>query len=312
VSRHFNLQKLADGVYAAIHNDDGGFAIGNAGIIDLGDKTVVIDTFLTPVAARDLKSHAEFLTGRPVTYVINTHYHNDHTRGNQVFKDEADILASTSTKDQLSKTFYTQIEEEKESNAQKLAQLSGEIKSQVGRDLKEARLWLDYYLALEESLDELTLTLPNIVIDVPFTLNGPSRSLQIFPKPGGHTDGDLIVWIPEDKIVFMGDQLFVKRHPYLGEGDLSILKAILDWVGSFLDPAICVAGHGPVGQKGDLEKMANYIDFCTDQIGKAREYHRGLNYLNQVSIPKPYQSWLLSRFFQINLHILYEKANSNQ
>ena len=64
-SRHYILHELADGVYAAIHNDEGGYAICNAGIIDLGDKTIVLDPFISPAAARDLKQHAENLTGRP-------------------------------------------------------------------------------------------------------------------------------------------------------------------------------------------------------------------------------------------------------
>ena len=63
-SKHYKLEKLADGIYAAIHNNEGGYAICNAGIIDLGDKTIVIDPFISPAAARDLKQHAEYLTGK--------------------------------------------------------------------------------------------------------------------------------------------------------------------------------------------------------------------------------------------------------
>ena len=63
-SRHFRLEQLADGVYAAIHSE-GGEAIGNAGIVDLGDRTLVYDTFFTPQAAADLRFAAE--TGIPST-----------------------------------------------------------------------------------------------------------------------------------------------------------------------------------------------------------------------------------------------------
>src|SRR5512137_3063529 len=80
-SRHYKLEKLADGIYAAIHNTQGGYAICNAGIIDLGDKTVVIDPFISPAAARDLKQHAEYLTGRVPGLVLNLDPHSDHTRG---------------------------------------------------------------------------------------------------------------------------------------------------------------------------------------------------------------------------------------
>jgi hypothetical protein len=63
-SKHFKLEELAPGVWAAIHNDKYGHAICNAGIVDLGNNTVVLDPFITTEAARDLKKAAEHLTGR--------------------------------------------------------------------------------------------------------------------------------------------------------------------------------------------------------------------------------------------------------
>ena len=65
VSKNFSIQKLAPGVWAAIQNDKGGHAISNAGIIDLGDKTIVFDAFINPDAATELKQAAEELTGHP-------------------------------------------------------------------------------------------------------------------------------------------------------------------------------------------------------------------------------------------------------
>ena len=64
-TKHFRLERLVEGIYAAIHVD-GGAAIGNAGIVDLGDRTLVYDTFFTPQAGEDLRAAAEALTGRPV------------------------------------------------------------------------------------------------------------------------------------------------------------------------------------------------------------------------------------------------------
>jgi cyclase len=93
---------LADGVYAAIHID-GGAAIGNAGIVDLGDRTLIYDTFLTPQAAEDLRIAAEALTGRPIDAVLNSHWHNDHIWGNQVFSANTEII---STDDWLFSSFF--------------------------------------------------------------------------------------------------------------------------------------------------------------------------------------------------------------
>ena len=75
---NFHIQQLAKGVWAAIHNDQYGKAICNAGIVDLGHKTLIFDPFMTPTAAQELKETAEQLTGKPVTIVVNSHYTQHH------------------------------------------------------------------------------------------------------------------------------------------------------------------------------------------------------------------------------------------
>ncbi len=92
-SKHFVLHSLDEGISAAIA-EDGGSAISNAGLIDLGGQILVFDTFLTPQAATDLRRSATEL-GRVPQIVINSHYHNDHIWGNQVFASDAQIVSST-------------------------------------------------------------------------------------------------------------------------------------------------------------------------------------------------------------------------
>src|SRR3954467_4801173 len=81
-SKHFNIQKLSEGVWAAINNDHYGHAICNAGIVDLGDKTIIFDPFMNLDAAADLKKIAKELTHKDASIVVNSHHHNDHVRGN--------------------------------------------------------------------------------------------------------------------------------------------------------------------------------------------------------------------------------------
>ena len=73
-SKHFTVQQLEPGVWAVINNDQYGHAICNAGIIDLGDKTVIFDPLMNIDAANDLKRVAMELTHKPVSIVINSHY----------------------------------------------------------------------------------------------------------------------------------------------------------------------------------------------------------------------------------------------
>jgi glyoxylase-like metal-dependent hydrolase (beta-lactamase superfamily II) len=97
-SDHFEIQKLAEGVYAAVAREFGA-AFSNSGIIDLGGLTIVFDTFETPKAAEDLRAVAETLTGRAADYVINSHIHADHWFGNQAFSGKSTIISTHKTRD---------------------------------------------------------------------------------------------------------------------------------------------------------------------------------------------------------------------
>ena len=81
------LHELADGVWAAIAQPTG-LAMSNSGIVDLGDRTLVFDTTISPRSASDLRAAAEYLTGRPVAGVLNSHWHRDHVFGNAVPRRE--------------------------------------------------------------------------------------------------------------------------------------------------------------------------------------------------------------------------------
>ena len=101
-SKHFQIERLADGVYAAIASEQG-YASCNAGIIDIGDRTILFDTFLTPEAARDLLNATEQLTSNKITHIINSHEHNDHIRGNQVFGSDIDIISTVLTREAIAR-----------------------------------------------------------------------------------------------------------------------------------------------------------------------------------------------------------------
>ena len=92
-SIHFDLEELANGVYAAI-DKPGGAAYCNAGIVDLGQRTLVIDAFDTALAARDLRSAAETLFSRPVTALLLTHTHSDHWVGSQAFEASTTMVTT--------------------------------------------------------------------------------------------------------------------------------------------------------------------------------------------------------------------------
>lgn len=303
---HFEIEKLGDGVFAAIHKDGGG-AICNAGIVDLGDRTLVFDTFLTPQAARDLKIAAEALTLRPVTLVVNSHGHNDHIWGNQVFTDKADIVSTVTTTETIASEGIKQCEWYRENTPKRLASLQERYESvedEEGRG--ELALWLDYYRYLAEAMPALEVVPPSITFSGHMVIHGSKRTAELIEYKNGHTCSDLILCLPKDSIIFMGDLLFINSHPYLGDGDPDALMDILQEIQQ-MGARVFVPGHGPVGRMDDLQMLIDYIETCQALVNRIVHDGQGEEAVDRIPVPKPFTSWQQAGFFRSNLGFLYKR-----
>ena len=95
--QHYKIVELADGVFAAIHKF-GGHAYANSGIIDLGDRTVVVDTGNSDVSGAELRNLCKVLTGREADKIVLTHVHSDHWNGSQAFSRETKTITTEKLK----------------------------------------------------------------------------------------------------------------------------------------------------------------------------------------------------------------------
>ncbi|MCX6043634.1 MAG: MBL fold metallo-hydrolase [Chloroflexi bacterium] len=311
-SRHFQLYQLSDGVYVALQKT-GGWATSNAGIIDLGDRTLVFDTFLTPQAATDLRAAAESLTGRPVTMVINSHYHNDHVWGNQVFAATTDILASTATHQWLTMQGQTAIAWQREHAPAQLAALEQRHQNATkSQERQQLSLQMAYYQSIVEALPLLQPRLPNLTFDAQFAIHGSQRSALALTYGIGHTPGDVILFLPAEGILFAGDLINVNYHPYLADGDPGEVNRIIDMVASKLQPQIVVPGHGEIGNSEDLQAMTRYLTVLTEMalIELAYKLENPAQLEEKIaglSIPTAFATWYYSNFFADNLRFLYQR-----
>ena len=254
-SKHFQIERLVDGVYVAVSSEQG-YAICNAGIVDIGDKTIVFDTFISPEAAKDLLEAAEQLTSHKVTRVVNSHYHEDHIRGNQVFSPDVDIISTVWTREAIAQNEPKEISWEKENVPQRII----EAQSRLGvekdpKRLRELAFLIVYYRAMSESHPKLKTRLPNIVFEHKLVIYGTQRTVELLPF-AGHTASDVILYLPEEKIAFMSDLLFINIHPYLPSGFPADWKQSLSKIEA-LGIQTAVPGHGPVGRSADLSLMLN-------------------------------------------------------
>jgi cyclase len=302
-NENFTIQQLAPGVWAAIQNDQFGRAICNAGIVDLGDKTLVYDPFMTPEAARELRASAEELTGRPVSIVVNSHYHNDHIRGNQAFMPIASVVSTSWTRDQIAKSEPEEQAWEKRHAPALLKAAKKMYAMGNGSDQEELPMWIGYYEGLTESLDELKIILPDIVFSDSLWFVGTARSVKLEEFRNGHTGSDVVLYLPEEQIAFMGDLLFVKRHPWMSDGDPSNWQLTLKkWLEN---PKVktFLPGHGPVCDKQAIKDLYDYFSRMQELALNANTDSLQSRLLS-APIPSPYQNWYFNRFYEPNMKFL--------
>jgi cyclase len=311
-SKHFRLQQLADGVYAAIHVD-GGAAIGNAGIVDLGDRTLVYDTFIAPKPAEDLRAAAEALTSRPVDAVIDSHWHNDHIWGNQAFSAHTDIISTEETRRMILATrghgAYDEFMAKAEASLQS-ARAQFEAAEEEGQR-RQVALWIDYHKSVVETKPILQVRAPNLTFVQRLAFHGTDRSAELIDFAGGHTESDAVLFLPQEGIAFMSDLLFIGHHPYLGGGDPDTLLHILDAV-SDLGPKVLVPGHGPVGTADSLMQMGRFIRTLDGLARTMVEEGEAEETIDTMAVPEPYDDWLLASFFPGNMHFLYQRRMREQ
>lgn len=301
-SRHFNLEKVSEGIYAAIAKDGGG-AIGNAGFIDLGDKTIVFDTFNTQQAAEDLRNIAESITNRPVSWVINSHFHGDHIRGNQVFKD-CNIVSSQTTLQQMKENHPERIAEQKADIDGLKKYIESLTKPHKGSNDIQKTNEINILKEIEISLPNLELVFPQFTFTNECTIIGSKRTARVMTRGGAHSPCDSFLYLPEDEIIFMADLLFVGMHPsFFTYSNPTQWVNILNEVKNFsIQKAI--PGHGPIGTKEDIDRLINYIN-------KLKILSKQHMKTEEVSIPEVYKDWATinvdaRELFVRNLNVLKE------
>lgn len=309
-SKHFHLEQVAEGVYAALATVDGG-AVCNAGIVDLGDQLVIFDTFLTPQAALDLRTAAERLIGRPVTHVINSHWHSDHVNGNVIFPPDVSILATGKTRELMATFGPQEIAEDRQRLDAALEALEARIAEEPDESRRRslsAKLAADREYAA--ALPTLEIRLPTQTFEERLALHGTRRRAELLTFGGGHSQSDALLWLPEDRLAFLGDLLFVKLQPWLPGGNPEEWRAILRRVEA-LDIATAVPGHGPLGTLADCAALRDYIAALLEitreglKTGLAWDEFKQTDDFKQRETPAPYASWGNRSFFRKNRKFLY-------
>jgi len=266
----------------------------------------VFDTGLTPHAARDLRAAAEVLTGRVPDYVVNSHYHNDHIRGNQIFL-EAVVLSTTRTLELIAAKEYDELEADRKQAPERLASMKILTQSENLEDRKTAAFWVPYWEGILASFPEVQLRLPELTFKNQLTFHGTARTAELIEVSGGHTESDCVLFLPQDKVLFCGDLLFVRGHPYLLDGDPEAWLSILEQLAN-LAADVHVPGHGPLGEREDLDKMRLYIHTLMQQVQETVAQGKTMEDAIKQHVPEPFTDWILAKpFYEANMRFLYSR-----
>lgn len=311
-AQHFQLQTIADGVFVAQPKPDGGAAC-NAGIIDLGDQTIIFDSFLTPQAAAELLTVAEALTPSPVKLVVNSHHHSDHIGGNQVFPATINIVSTSATRSLMLADAPQQLAKQQAQGVQRLTELEKQwVTTRKPTEKQEIQQSIAQLQFLLQALPAWQIRIPNMTFDQRLVIYGRHRQVELITYGGGHSQSDAILYLPAEKVVFVGDLLTVQCHPFLGDGDPGELPRILDLINR-LEPQTLVPGHGPVGARADIQLMQQYLATMTETAltELAFQTEEGVDVdkrIAQLRPPTAFAAWTRPAFFAANLRFLYQRV----
>lgn len=283
------LHDLGNGLYAYLL-PDGSWGWSNAGLIADGGQTLLVDTlFDLPLTSEMLASMRDAVpAAKRIGALVNTHGNGDHTFGNQLVEG-ARIIASKGCVEDMKHRPPEQFQEW-------LANW---------RDMGMAgKFWYEV-MGSRFDFSGIRLTLPNETFDGELALKVGDKDVQLVDVGPAHTRGDVLVYVPQDRVVFTGDILFVGGHPAIWAGPVSNwIKAcdrILAW-----DVEAIVPGHGPITDKSGVREFRDYLVYLMAESRKC--YDAGMTFQQAADhIALDRWAWDDEERIYVNVHACYRE-----
>src|SRR5882724_9600563 len=226
---------------------------GNIGVSVGDDGIVIVDDQFAPLAPK-IKDALKGITDKPVRFVLNTHFHGDHTGGNAVFGTEATIIAHENVRKRLK-----------------------EGATVMGNEVKPA---------VKEALPVITFNDRTTV-----HLNG--EDIRAIHFPNGHTDGDSVIFFPQAGVVHMGDDFVTYGFPFVdvhNGGSVSGMIAGCEKVLAMTAPDVkFIPGHGPISTPADLRKYVTMLKETRALVAQAANEGKSLDDMKKARLLVKYE-----------------------
>ena len=257
----FTFNKIADNVYFAVGT--GALTVFcNAAVIINENDVLLVDTHVSPDAAQALLTELKTITSKPVRYVVNTHYHFDHSSGNQIYGPNVELIGHDFTREKLADgsslrgAGYDRF----------IGTVPGTIaRLQQQRDTTKdaaAKATLNQRIAAQEEFkrqtDTIRATPPTVSFDHTMTLYRGGREIRLFFVGRAHTGGDVFVFLPKERVLVSGDAL-QSGLPFMGDGFFADWPETLEKLKA-LDFDVVLPGHGaPFRDRNRITYLQEYM-----------------------------------------------------
>lgn len=227
---------------------------GNIGLLIGDDGAVMIDDQYAPLSEKILTAIGK-LTSKPVIYVVNTHWHGDHTGGNKFFAESgATIVAHDNVRSRM-------------------------------RD----------NITSEENIESDMSALPIITFSEEMKMNYNDEVITLIHVHNAHTDGDSFVYFPFKNVIHMGDCFFHKRYPYIdlrsGGSVSGVIEAVKIALFMIDEETVIIPGHGPLASRRDLETYLTFLNTLNDRITAEIEVGKSLEEIDPAIMVRGYEDW---------------------
>ncbi len=270
----FTFHQAREDIYQAVGT--GALAVGsNAAVIVNEEDVLLVDSHISPAAGWALLEELRTITTKPVRYVVNTHFHFDHLHGNQIFPPNVEIIGHEFTREMV----VTGQSRSGRAYDAFIGTLPDQIRAleeqiQQATDDDSARAVMEERLVIQrnylEATNAVVPTPPTVTLSDRMTLFRGDREIQLFFFGRGHTGGDVVVYLPAERVLITGD-LLTGGLPYMGDGFLTDWVATLEEMKS-LDFDTIVPGHGRTfGDRAKIDHLQAYLQDLWAKVVRMRD-----------------------------------------
>ncbi len=249
------VTKVAGSVYLLDSGDAGniGASVGEDGI-------VIVDDQYAPLAEK-IQAALKGITDKPVRFIINTHYHGDHTGGNEYFQKQAPIIAHDNVRKRL--------------ESAGVAGNGGSVHMDTKPQPKGA--------------------LPIITFDHDVTVHLNGEDIRALYFPAGHTDGDSVIFFPKSNVVHMGDDFVTYGFPFIDVSSGGSIDGMIDGVEKVIaqvPPDVkIIPGHGPISSVDDVRAYLKMLKETRAVVAKALAEHKSLDEMKKAKLLEPWKKY---------------------